>query len=146
MRSSSHEEGRRAKCNARSAPFEPPRGLRNRSQHVRIQTIAVARHGRRRSHSFDRRFRYAVDRTRSPRRRHRCTPGEDEPPASPNAKSPAKVRLEENQKDIKKDVEKLFDLASQLKQQVEKTDATAVLSLAMVKKAEEIERLARQIK
>jgi hypothetical protein len=33
-----------------------------------------------------------------------------------------------------------------LKQQVEKTDATAVLSLAMVKKAEEIERLARQIK
>ena len=62
------------------------------------------------------------------------------------AKSPAKVRLEENQKDIKKDIEKLFDLASQLKQQVEKTDATAVLSLAMVKKAEEIERLARQIK
>jgi peptidoglycan hydrolase CwlO-like protein len=73
-------------------------------------------------------------------------PGEDEPPANPNAKSPAKVRLEENQKDIKKDIEKLFDLASQLKQQVEKTDATAVLSLAMVKKAEEIERLARQIK
>ncbi len=73
-------------------------------------------------------------------------PGEDEPPANPNAKSPTKVRLEENQKDIKKDIEKLFDLASQLKQQVEKTDATAVLSLAMVKKAEEIERLARQIK
>jgi hypothetical protein len=56
------------------------------------------------------------------------------------------VRLEENQKDIKKDIEKLFDLASQLKEQVEKTDATAVLSLAMLKKAEEIERLARQIK
>ena len=73
-------------------------------------------------------------------------PGEDEPPAIPNAKSPTKIRLEENQKDIKKDIEKLFDLASQLKQQVEKTDATAVLSLAMVKKAEEIERLARQIK
>ncbi len=72
--------------------------------------------------------------------------GEDEAPANPNAKSPSKVRLEENQKDIKKDIEKLFALASQLKQQVEKTDATAVLSLAMVKKAEEIERLARQIK
>lgn len=76
----------------------------------------------------------------------RMRPGEDEPPANPNAKSPTKVRLEENQKDIKKDIEKLFDLASQLKQQIEKTDATAVLSLAMVKKAEEIERLARQIK
>ena len=73
-------------------------------------------------------------------------PGEDEPVANPNAKSPTKIRLEENQKDIKKDIEKLFDLASQLKQQIEKTDATAVLSLAMVKKAEEIERLARQIK
>ena len=73
-------------------------------------------------------------------------PGEDEPVANSNAKSPTKIRLEENQKDIKKDIEKLFDLASQLKQQVEKTDATVVLSLAMVKKAEEIERLARQIK
>jgi hypothetical protein len=73
-------------------------------------------------------------------------PGEDDPNPNPNLKSPAKVRLEENQKDIRKDIQKLFDLASQLKTQVEKTDATVVLSLAMVKKAEEIERLARQIK
>jgi hypothetical protein len=75
-------------------------------------------------------------------------PGEDEPNSNPipSGKSPTKIRLEENQKDIKKDIEKLFDLASQLKEQVEKTDATAVLSLAMVKKADEIERLARQIK
>src|SRR5215469_7514450 len=71
---------------------------------------------------------------------------DDDPLANPNGKSPTKVRLEEIQKDIKKDIEKLFDLASQLKGQVEKTDATVVLSLAMVKKAEEIERLARQIK
>jgi hypothetical protein len=54
--------------------------------------------------------------------------------------------LEQNQKDIKKDVEKLYELASELKTEVDKTDATAVLSLAMVKKAEEIEKLARQIK
>lgn len=64
---------------------------------------------------------------------------------SPN-KPNTKAILDENQKDIKKNVEKLFDLASQLKDQVEKTDSTSVLSLAMVKKAEEIERLARQIK
>lgn len=57
-----------------------------------------------------------------------------------------KAVLEQHQKDIKKDVEKLYELASQLKTEVEKTDATAVLSLAMVKKAEEIEKLARQIK
>jgi hypothetical protein len=71
-------------------------------------------------------------------------PGEDSP--NPNAKPATKVLLEENQKDIKKNIEKLFELASQLKEQVEKTDSTAVLSLAMVKKAEEIEKLARQIK
>jgi hypothetical protein len=57
-----------------------------------------------------------------------------------------KAVLEQNQKDIKKDVEKLYELASELKTEVDKTDATAVLSLAMVKKAEEIEKLAKQIK
>jgi hypothetical protein len=54
--------------------------------------------------------------------------------------------LEQHQKDIKKDIEKLYDLAMQLKAEVEKTDATTVLSLGMVKKAEEIEKLAKQIK
>jgi hypothetical protein len=73
-------------------------------------------------------------------------PGDDEQNRNPNAKSPAKVLLEENQKDIRKNIEKLYELALQLKEQVEKTDATTVLSLAMVKKAEEIEKLARQIK
>ena len=57
-----------------------------------------------------------------------------------------KALLEQRQKDIKKDVEKLFDLATQLKTEVEKTDATTTLSLAMVHRAEEIEKLARQIK
>ena len=73
-------------------------------------------------------------------------PGDDDANRNPNAKPPTKVLLEENQKDIKKNIEKLFELASQLKEQVEKTDATTVLSLSMVKKAEEIEKLARQIK
>jgi hypothetical protein len=60
--------------------------------------------------------------------------------------SASKAMLEERQKSIKKDVEKLYDLATQLKTEVEKTDSTSVLSLAMLKKAEEIEKLARQIK
>jgi hypothetical protein len=71
-------------------------------------------------------------------------PGEDE--ANVPNRPTTKAILDENQKDIKKSVEKLFDLASQLKEQVEKTDSTTVLSLAMVKKAEQIEHLARQIK
>ena len=44
------------------------------------------------------------------------------------------------------DIEKLFDLATQLKTEVEKTDAVTTLSLVMVHRAEEIEKLARQIK
>jgi hypothetical protein len=57
-----------------------------------------------------------------------------------------KAALEENEKNIKTKVEKLFQLATELKEEVDKTDSAKVLSLAMVKKAEEIERLARDIK
>jgi hypothetical protein len=61
-------------------------------------------------------------------------------------KSGTKAILEENDKDIKKKIEKLFELATDLKAEVEKTDSAKVLSLIMVKKAEEIEKLARDIK
>jgi hypothetical protein len=54
--------------------------------------------------------------------------------------------LEENEKDIKKKVEKLFQLATELKDEVDKTDSAKVLSVGMVKKAEEIEKLAKDIK
>lgn len=66
---------------------------------------------------------------------------EDTPP--PEA---LKSRLEANDKDIKKKVERLFQLATELKDQVEKTDSSQVLSLALLKKAEEIEKLAKEIK
>ena len=75
----------------------------------------------------------------------RRSPDDKDDTASPPPGA-KKAVLEQNQKDIKKDVEKLYELASELKTEVEKTDATAVLSLAMVKKAEEIEKLAKQIK
>ena len=68
---------------------------------------------------------------------------DESPNPPPGAK---KAVLEQHQKDIKKDIEKLYSLASELKNEVEKTDATVILSLALVKKAEEIEKLARQIK
>lgn len=70
---------------------------------------------------------------------------DDADPTLPPAAT-KKALLEQRQKDIKKDIEKLFDLATQLKAEVEKTDATTTLSLAMVRRAEEIEKLARQIK
>ncbi|MGC1618706.1 MAG: hypothetical protein WA765_09480 [Candidatus Acidiferrum sp.] len=64
----------------------------------------------------------------------------------PGAKSPTKIMLEANEKDIKKNIEKLYDLATDLKAEVEKTDSSKVLSLTLVKKAEEIEKLAHDIK
>ncbi len=54
--------------------------------------------------------------------------------------------LEQNQKDIKKNIERLFQLASELKDEVEKTDATTTLSVVMLRKTEEIEKLAHQIR
>ena len=57
-----------------------------------------------------------------------------------------KLILEANQKEIKKNVEKLFDLASELKGEVEKTDSVQVLSMAMLRKTEEIEKLAKEIR
>jgi hypothetical protein len=76
----------------------------------------------------------------------RRNPTDPDDPNAPPGFGSAKAVLEQRQKDMKKDVEKLYDLASQLKAEVEKTDATTILSLAMVKKAEEIEKLAKQIK
>src|SRR5579859_1030173 len=55
----------------------------------------------------------------------------------------AKMMLEQNQKDMKKNIERLYELASELKDEVEKTDATTTLSIAMLRKTEEIEKLAR---
>jgi hypothetical protein len=73
------------------------------------------------------------------------TPDADEATAQPG-KSPTKVMLEANEKDIKKNIEKLYQLATDLKTEVEKTDSSQVLSLGMLKKAEEIEKLAHDIK
>lgn len=70
-------------------------------------------------------------------------PGEHDAPFPPGSR---KAALEENERGIKKKVEKLFQLASELRDEVDKTDSVKVLSLAMVKKAEEIEKLAKDIK
>jgi len=69
----------------------------------------------------------------------------DDQPALPG-KSRTKMLLDANEKDIKKNIEKLYQLASDLKEEVEKTDTSKVLSLTLVKKAEEIEKLAHDIK
>lgn len=54
--------------------------------------------------------------------------------------------LKANNHQIHDDVEKLYDLASDLKKEVEKTDSANVLSLPMMQKAEQIEKLAKQVR
>jgi len=76
----------------------------------------------------------------------RHLPGQDLPADNPNLPSTEKQILEENNKDIHKKVEQLYKLAAELKAEVDKTDASKVLSLNLVKKAEEIEKLAHDIK
>lgn len=50
------------------------------------------------------------------------------------------------QQEIKADVQKLFELASELKDQTEKANLNSMLPVSMVKKAQQIEKLAKQIK
>lgn len=69
-----------------------------------------------------------------------------EPDTPPIPAAATKAFLKQRQESIKKDVDRLFELANELKTAVEKTDSTTVLSVGMIKKAEEIEKLARQIK
>jgi hypothetical protein len=75
-------------------------------------------------------------------------PSAGQPPDAdaPTLPNPDKKILENNDKDMKKKVEHLYQLASELKDEVEKTDSSKVLSLDLMKKAEEIEKLAHDIK
>ena len=71
-------------------------------------------------------------------------------PPTPNSneelKLDSKQMLKKNQGQIHDDVEKIYALAGELKGEVEKTDSADVLSLPMIQKAEQIEKLAKQVK
>lgn len=70
-------------------------------------------------------------------------PGLNGPDSNPTN---AKVIKKQNQAEIKTDVTMLSQLVSELKAQVEKIDSDATLSIPVVKKAQQIEKLAKQIK
>ena len=55
-----------------------------------------------------------------------------------------KVNLQ-RQEELKKDTEKLLELATELKQSVDKADENT-LSLEVIKKADQIEKLAKSVK
>jgi hypothetical protein len=60
-------------------------------------------------------------------------------------KDMAKKANQERQAQLKRDTEQLFKLATDLKEEVDKSNEN-LLSMEVIKKAEEIERLAHSIK
>jgi hypothetical protein len=72
------------------------------------------------------------------------TNGPDDTPLPPAADP--KTHLKEDQKELRHDVDRLLQLAKDLKDESDKTPETDVLSLSLVKKADDIEKLAHQIK
>jgi len=71
-------------------------------------------------------------------------PPDPDPMNQPPPFDPKKIQ-EQNQKTIVQDIQKLYKLAGELKDEVEKTDSTKTLSLPMIQKAKEVEKLAKQI-
>lgn len=50
------------------------------------------------------------------------------------------------QQEIRADIQKLYDLASELRQEVGTSDLNATLPVSIIKKAQQIEKLAKHIK
>jgi len=67
--------------------------------------------------------------------------------SNPQATAAAKrAWLKQNEKEFREGIERLYQLSSELREEVQKTTTTDVLSIRMVKKTEEIEKLARRLK
>ena len=75
----------------------------------------------------------------------RSHPEDHDPFAGKMAEQQARNRNTDRQKHLVDDTEKLFNLANELKQQVGKTDKNT-LSVDVIKKADEIEKLAHSVK
>lgn len=77
-------------------------------------------------------------------------PNGRDPSAPVNTDEPREINRKalemERQKELRANVAKLYDMVVDLKEQVERTDANSTLSLPVLKKAEQIEKLAKQIK
>lgn len=88
-------------------------------------------------------------------------PSPPQPRPSPNAPNPnyppglngpavkgpdPKAIDKQNQAELQSDVEKLYALAFVLREQMKMTDSTSTMSVTIVKQAQQIERLAKEIK
>jgi hypothetical protein len=64
----------------------------------------------------------------------------------PESRRDPKAELKQNQDHIKKDVARLTELVADLQKGLDDSDTKEVLSINVIRKAEEIEKLAKQIR
>lgn len=76
----------------------------------------------------------------------RTIPPPNQPPMLAPVAPPSSAQLRQNQRDIRKDVDQLFSLAQELKTLAAKSDAAQELSVGLIQKTEEIEKLAKKIR
>lgn len=69
-----------------------------------------------------------------------------EAPESPRNKKRDRVLLKANREAINKDVTRMSDLVEALQKQLKESDTTDILSLDVIRKSEEIEKLARHVR
>ena len=75
------------------------------------------------------------------------TPNPAEVYSNPAEAAAAKrARLLENEKEFRQGVDRLYQLTSDLREELQKTPMTEIFSLRIVKKTEEIEKLAKLLK
>jgi len=82
----------------------------------------------------------AIGRIQNPR------DSEGRPNADPARPTPTPQELQENANAIRSEVGRLCELASELKADVDKADPGKILSTSLAKKAQQIEKLAKDIK
>ena len=73
-------------------------------------------------------------------------PAEAAAAAKSDPQSAKRVALQQNEKEFRASVDRLYRLASELKQEVDKTVTTEIFSVQMYKRTEEIEKVAKSLK
>ncbi|MFZ0639483.1 MAG: hypothetical protein WA020_12175 [Candidatus Acidiferrales bacterium] len=89
---------------------------------------------------------HAMQDPTQPNRPQRPTSSNQPVASAPLSPLPSKAQLRQNERDIRKDVDQLFSLAQELKSLAGKSDASEELSVGLIQKTEEIEKLAKKIR
>jgi hypothetical protein len=78
------------------------------------------------------------------------TPGDpqerDKNAVAPDPQATNRTSMRQNEKEFRAGVERLYQLSSELREELQNTATMNVLSVRMYKKTEEIEKLAKQLK